>query len=296
MFTIMGASGKTGRATAEALLKQGEKVRVIARSKDHLKALVERGAEAAVGDAADAGFLAGALRGSSAAYVLIPPDLAHPDFSTYQDQLGETVIKAVKDSGVTHVVFLSSIGADRPGGTGPIAGLARQEKRFAAVAGLNVLALRPTYFFENHFNSLGLIKHQGINGSAMGGNYGFPQIAASDIGVAAAQLLRARDFKGMTVRELLGPRDLSLDEATKIIGAAIGKPDLKYVQFPYEAALQAMVGAGLSKSLASLYVEMQKAFNEGLIKSVEGRSARNTTPTRFEDFAAQTLAPAYRAQ
>jgi len=41
---------------------------------------------------------------------------------------------------------------------------------------------------------------------------------------------------------------------------------------------------------------MQKAFNEGLIKSVEGRSARNTTPTRFEDFAAQTLAPAYRAQ
>ena len=105
MFTIMGASGKTGRATAEALLKQGEKVRVIARSKDHLKALVERGAEAAVGDAADAGFLAGALRGSSAAYVLIPPDLAHPDFSAYQDQFGETVIKAVKDSGVTHVVW-----------------------------------------------------------------------------------------------------------------------------------------------------------------------------------------------
>ena len=87
-----------------------------------------------------------------------------------------------------------------------------------------------------------------------------------------------------------------LDEATKIIGAAIGKPDLKYVQFPYEAALQAMVGAGISKSMASLYVEMQKAFNEGVIKSVEGRNGRNTTATRFEDFAAQTLAPAYRAQ
>ena len=37
MITIMGASGKTGRAAAEALLKQDEKVRVIARAKDHLK-------------------------------------------------------------------------------------------------------------------------------------------------------------------------------------------------------------------------------------------------------------------
>jgi hypothetical protein len=48
--------------------------------------------------------------------------------------------------------------------------------------------------------------------------------------------------------------------------------------------------------MSSLYVEMARAFNDGLVKSVEGRNARNTTPTRFEDFAAQTLAPAYRSQ
>ena len=108
--------------------------------------------------------------------------------------------------------------------------------------------------------------------------------------------LHARDFKGSAMRELLGPRDLSLDEATRIIGAAIGKPDLKYVQFPYEAALDAMVSGGLSTSMATLYVEMSKAFNEGLVKPVEGRNARNTTLTRFEDFASTALAPAYRAQ
>jgi uncharacterized protein YbjT (DUF2867 family) len=144
--------------------------------------------------------------------------------------------------------------------------------------------------------SLPLIKHQGINGSAMAGNDAFPQIATSDIGAAAAQALRARDFKGSSVRELLGSRDLSLDEATRIMGAAIGKPDLKYVQFPYEAAFDAMVSAGLSKSMSTLYGEMARAFNDGLVKSVEGRNARNTTPTRFEDFVTQTLAPAYRAQ
>lgn len=296
MITVMGASGKTGGFAAAALLKQGEKVRVIARSKDHLKALVDNGAEPAVGDAADAGFLAGAFRGSAAVYTLIPPNVAHPDVPAYMDQIGEATVKAIKHSGVTHVVFLSSIGADRASGTGPIAGLHRQERRLASVPGLNGLALRPAYFFENHFMSFPLMRHKGINGSAMAGNYAFPQIATSDIGAAAAQALRVRDFNGSTVRELLGPRDLSLDEATRIIGAAIGRPDLKYVQFPYEAALDAMVGAGLSKSMSSLFVEMARAFNDGLVKSVEGRNARSTTPTRFEDFVTQTLAPAYRAQ
>ncbi|HLF23526.1 MAG TPA: hypothetical protein VI565_06335, partial [Burkholderiales bacterium] len=244
---------------------------------------------------ADARFLTAAFLGSDAVYTLIPPHIAHPDFPAYQDQIGETTIKAMRESGVTHAVFLSSVGADRATGTGPITGLYRQEKRLAAVPGLNSLSLRPGYFFENHFMSLPLIKHQGISGSAMGGNFGFAQIASGDIGAVAAEALRTRNFKGATARELLGPRDLSLDEATRIIGAAIGKPDLKYVQFPYEAALDAMVSAGLSKSMATLYVEMSKAFNEGLVKSVEGRNARNTTPTHFEDFAAQVFAPAYHA-
>jgi uncharacterized protein YbjT (DUF2867 family) len=295
MITIMGASGKTGRVAAETLLAQGEKVRVIARSKDHLKSFVDRGAEAAVGDAADTRFLTAAFLGSDAVYTLIPPHIAHPDFPAYQDQIGEATIKAVRDSGVTHVVFLSSLGAERATGTGPITGLHRQEKRLAAVAGLNALSLRPGYFFENHLMSLPLVKHQGINGSAMGGDYRFVQIASSDVGAAAAHALRSRDFKGFAVRELLGQRDLSLDEATRVIGGAIGKPDLKYVQFPYEAALDAMVNMGLSKSMASLYVEMSKAFNDGLVKSLEGRNARNTTPTRFEDFVTQVFAPAYRA-
>src|SRR5258706_15747220 len=89
MITIMGASGKTGRAAAEALLKQGKKVRVLARSKDHLKTLIDRGAEPAIGNATDANFLAGAFRGSDAVYALIPPDVTHPDFPAYQDQIGE---------------------------------------------------------------------------------------------------------------------------------------------------------------------------------------------------------------
>jgi uncharacterized protein YbjT (DUF2867 family) len=295
MITIMGATGKTGGVAARVLLEQGEKVRVISRSKDAVRDLVARGAQAALGEAADAAFLARAFRGSDAVYTLIPPDPSSADFPAQQDRVGEATAQAISDSGVHHVAFLSSLGAELPSGTGPITGLYRQEKRLAAIPGVNVLTLRAGYFFENHYFLLGLIKHQGIAGSAIAGDVPLAQVATEDIGVAAAQALRARDFRGFEVRELLGPRDLTLDETTRIIAAAIGKPDLKYVRFPYDAALDGMVTAGLSKSVASLYVEMSKAFNERRVRSVEGRNARNTTPTPFEDFATDVLAPAYRA-
>ncbi len=296
MITIMGASGKTGRAAAQTLLAQGEKVRAIARTKDHLQDLVARGAEAAVGDATDARFLASAFKGADAVYTLLPPNVTHPDVPAFQDQVGEATVRAIKDSGVKHVVLLSSYGAELPSGTGPIAGLHRQETRLAAVPGLNVLSLRAAYFFENHFMSLPLIKHQGINGSAISGDVAIAQVATGDIGAVAAQALRERHFERVSIREVLGPRDLSMDEATRIIGAAIGKPDLRYVQFPYEAALDGMMSAGLSRSMASLYVEMSKAFNEGIVKPVERRNARSATSTRFEDFVVNAIAPAYKAQ
>lgn len=58
-------------------------------------------------------------------------------------------------------------------------------------------------------------------------------IATRDIADVAARALRQRDWRGVVVRELLGERDLTFAEATRIIGARIGKPDLSYVQFPY---------------------------------------------------------------
>lgn len=295
MITVMGATGNTGRAVVDALLGAGHKVRVLGRSSDRLQPLAARGAEAVPGDPADAAYLARAFTGSDAVYTLIPPDATVPDYRAYQARMGEAIVEGVGRSGVRNVVLLSSIGAQHPSGTGPIAGLHAQEKRLAAISGLNALFLRAGYFYENHFATLGLIRHQGMNGSAFRGDVKLPMTAARDVGRLAADALMKLDFEGPTVRHALGAADLSMDEATRIIGEAIGHPDLRYVQFPYEAALDAMIGMGLSKSLASLYVEMSRGVNDGLVTNDQPRSAANTTPTRFEDFAKTALAPAYRA-
>src|SRR5262249_34701866 len=188
----------------------------------------------------------------------------------------------------------SSSGAHLREGTGPMVGLHRQEERLRKVTGLNVLALRPGFFFENHFATLGLISAQGINGGAIAGDLAFPQIATRDIAAVAAEALRRRDFNGFTVRELMGPRDLTMREATTILGQRIGKPELPYVQFPYPDFAQSLQQMGVSASLAQDYSEMARGFNEGRVRPTQPRAEQTTTPTRLEDFV-EELVTAYRA-
>ncbi len=294
MITIMGASGHTGRRIAELLLDSGEKVRALGRSKEKLAPLARKGAEIQTGNAADARFLASAFRGADGVFTLIPPDASSTDYRALQDTMGEAIAKAIRESGIGRVVFLSSVGADLPSGTGPIAGLHAQEARLRQLAGVDVLILRPGYFFENFEEMLGLIKHQGINGGAIAAEVELPMVATRDIADAAAKALQEGRFRGVSVRELLGPRDLSHQEATRILGARLGNPDLRYVQFPYEDFVKALVGSGLSEDIANQYAEMARALNEGKVKSLEGRRPENTTETRFEDFVV-ALEEAYRA-
>src|SRR5262249_54098167 len=131
-------------------------------------------------------------------------------------------------------------------------------------------------------------------GGAIAADLAFPQIATRDIAPVGAAALRARDFTGFTVRELMGPRDLTMREATRILGHKIGKPALAYVQFPYSDFAQSPQQMGLCESLAQDYADMARGFNEGRVKPTQPRGEQTTTPTRFEDFVEELVA-AYRA-
>jgi uncharacterized protein YbjT (DUF2867 family) len=294
MITVMGATGNTGKKIADILLTGGERVRGLGRTESKLAELQNAGADVMAGDTNDAAFLTNAFRDTDAVYTLLPTDPSSPDYRAAQDRQGEAIVKAVRDSGVKHVVALSSLGSDLSEGTGVIEGLHAQEERLEQLEGVNVLLLRPVSFFENFYNALGLIKQEGINGGSVVPDVLLPMIATRDIAEAAATALAKRDWKGVVVRELLGQRDLSYAEATRIIGERIGKPDLQYVQFSYADEANALVQAGMSESFANLYVEMTRAFNDRLIQPSSGRTPENTTPTRFEEFAGE-LAQAYKA-
>ena len=101
---------------------------------------------------------------------------------------------------------------------------------------------------------------------------------------------------GKQTRELLGERDLSMTEATAVIARGIGKPNLRYVQFPYDQVQEALTQMGVPPKGAAMYIEMYKAINAGILIPQEPRSPENTTPTSFENFIRDVFAPAYQGK
>lgn len=293
MYTITGATGNIGNVIADSLLSRGKQVRVIGRDEKRLKRFAERGADILAGSVEDASFLRKAFEGATAVFAMIPPDPQTPDLAKQQDGMGEAISSAIKFARVPNVVNLSSVGAEVDADTGPIAGLRRQEHRLNQLDA-NILHLTPTYFMENFVHNIGMIKHMGINGSPIHKDVSLGMIATRDIGNVAAERLLRLDFVGKTRQILLGPKNLTMVEATKILGQSIGKPDLPYVEFSYDDAEKGMIQAGLSPDIARSFNRMYRSFNEKKIGPYE-RNAQNTTPTTMEEFARQVFAPAFQA-
>jgi uncharacterized protein YbjT (DUF2867 family) len=261
-----------------------------------LRPFAAQGAEIFIGDVSDASAVTQALEQAHSAYVMIPPDLTSDDPLGHYDRVGDAIAFGIKTSKVKNVVALSSIGVDKPSGTGPVRGLHKFEQKLSGIEGVNVLFLRPGYFMENTLGQAAVIRMMGAVAGPFRPDLKLAMIATRDIGTAAANALLRLDFHGKQSRELQGQRDLDYTEVAAIIGKAIGKPDLRYVHPPNEQIRPALVQAGMSGELVDLILEMAGSLNSGYMGFLEPRSPQNTTATSFEAFVAEVFVPVYKQQ
>jgi uncharacterized protein YbjT (DUF2867 family) len=296
MYVVIGAAGNTGTVVARELLTRGQKVRAIGRSIDRLQPLVKLGAEAFVADLTDEEALARAFAGAKAAYVMLPPNMRSETVLAHDERAAGALAAAIETNRIKHVVALSSVGADKADKIGSVAALARLEQKLHHITGLNVICLRAGYLMENTLAQIGMIQAMGKTGGPLRGDLKLPMIATRDIGTFAGAALVKLDFTGKQTRELLGHRDLDMNEATAIIGSAIEKPDLQYMQLASEQVRRGLQQVGMSGNMADLLLEMSASLNSGHISALEKRSPANTTPTSFERFVTGMFVPLYKGK
>jgi uncharacterized protein YbjT (DUF2867 family) len=294
-YAIMGATGHIGTVLSEALLKKGNGVHAIGRDRAKLKKLEEKGAKTFSGAHDDAALLSKAFAGADAVFSLLPPGYTEEDYEAFQDKVGEAIKQALSKSNIQYVLNLSSYGAHLASGTGPVKGLNRHEKRLNAMPKINVLHMRPGFFMENLFFHIPQIKNSGIMGSTLKADLPLHMIATKDIGLKAAELLHALNFSGQSIFEQSGPRDVTMEEATAIIGKAIGNSDLEYIQFKDAEAEKGMLAAGMKPKFVKQMLEMNRSHNEGKFEYTQRLTSDNKGKTTIEEFVKTTLAPALMA-
>lgn len=294
-IVITGANGRVGNLVANALLAKGHKIRIVARDLAKVRELKERGAEIKIGSFKDASFMTDVFTGARAAFVLTPLNLTAVNLNEEQSLNIHGIIQGIKNSGIDNIVLLSAWGTELTEKSGGIMGCRLFENMLNDIPDINTVFLRPVWFMENFLYNLELIKMAGINGLAIKPEVKFPMIDTRDIAVAATEYLDDVSFKGKTVHYLSGPKEYSMIEVTHILGASIGKPKMKYIEFPKSVLKKGMVDSGkLSPDGADMLIEINHCISTGILKP-EPRSIKNTTPTTLEEFARTQFAPAYNS-
>jgi uncharacterized protein YbjT (DUF2867 family) len=294
-YVITGGAGNISKPLAEKLLKAGHDVTVISRNAENIKSLVDLGAKPAIGSVTDTAFLIKTFTGADAVYTMVPPNYATNDMKASIAEVGKNYVEALKAANIKYVVNLSSVGAHLPDGVGPVSGLYRVEKAMSELKNTNIKHLRPTYFFANFLGNVGMIKNMNIIGGNFGGaDFKMLLTDPSDIAEVAFEELANLNFTGHSFR-YIGSDERSTEDIAKILGNAVGKPQLPWVSFTDEQAYGGMLQAGLPENVAKNYAEMGHAMQDGsMFEDYWKHHPEKLGKTKLEDFA-KTFAAVYNS-
>lgn len=289
-FVVTGSLGNISKPLAEKLLAAGHSVTVVSSRADKTAQIEAMGAKAAIGSVDDVAFLTRTFTGADAVYTMVPPNFGAANWKKYIADIGENYAEAIHGAGVKNVVNLSSMGAHMAESCGPVSGLFFVEKALNALDGVNVKHLRPGFFYTNFLANAGMAKHMGIIGGNYGENAKLVLVHPIDIAEVAAEEIQGLKFKGKSIRYIVS-EEKTTSEVAAILGKAIGKPELPWVNFKDEETLGGMLQAGVPEEIAKNYAEMGAAMRSGEMDS----DYLKNKPTMFGKTKFEAFAPVFAA-
>ena len=260
---VIGGTGKTGRKVVEGLKKQGQNVRVGARS--HTPAF----------DWHDPATWPGALAGMDKVYIVYYPDLAVP--GAYEAVKGLT--EEAKKAGVKKAVLLSGKGEKE----------AERCEQVVADSGLDYTLVRASWFNQNFSESF-------LMDPILAGYVALPMpdakipfVDTGDIADVVVKALLDDAHNGKTYA-VTGPRAITFEEAVREIAASTGKA-IKYQPVSLDDYSAMMKSAGVPSDYIWLFdylfrEVLGKPENQEISNDVEKVLGRK--PKDFSEFARET--------
>lgn len=292
-ITITGSLGNISKPLAQILKAAGHELTIVSSNPDKAAEIEALGAKAAIGSLVDAAFITSAFAGADAVYAMVPPNFGAADLRAYMGQTGKNYAEAIRQSGVKRVVALSSIGAHLDSGTGPIKGIHDVEGILSGLEDVDVKFIRAPFFYVNLFNDIPMIKNAGILGANYPANARLVMVHPTDIAAAVAEELQ-QGFTGKSVRYLVSD-ETTTTQLAKTLGAAIGQPELPWVEFTDEQAYGGMTEHGVPEEMAKNFVEMGSAIRSGAIwEDYDKHPPLTTGKIKLADFAKE-FAEVYNA-
>ncbi|NUT79292.1 NmrA family NAD(P)-binding protein [Pseudomonas sp. C1C7] len=259
---VSGATGRTGGAAIDELLRMGKRVRAYVRSDDdRAAALRERGVDIAIGDFTDIDAIRAAMEGIRSAYFLYPLASGIIEGAAYFAQ-------AAKETGVQAIVNMSQISARRESRSH----LAQDHwisERVFDWSGVPTTHLRPTFFadwlvyphFAKEILATGKIDFPFENGR-------HAPISSDDQGRVIAHLLANPAGHEGRIYSLHGPVEMNHTEIAAAMSEALGI-EIRYAPTSIEAFKDKMEQQyRFPAALVQHLVEVAQDYRDGVFAGV----------------------------
>lgn len=264
---VTGSTGHISKPLTEELVQKGHAVTVISSKSEKQKEIENLGAIAAIGTLEDVDFLTKTFSGADVVYSMVPPAnyFDHNlDLIAYYQNIGDNYAQAINNSGVKKVVNLSTFGGDLDKGNGILLGAHNVEEILNKLpSDVAITHVRPTSFFYNLFAYTNMIKEAGLIAANYGADDVIPWVSPFDIASVVAEELLS-PFTGRKAR-YIASEELTGNETAAILGAAIGKPDLKWILVPDEQVQSSLEQIGMNPKIAAGMVEMYGSLHNGVL-------------------------------
>lgn len=285
---VTGSLGHISKPLTEELVGKDYQVTVVSSNAERQKDIEEIGATAAIGLLEDADFLTATFTGADAVYTMVPPANywdQNLDLLAYYHRLGNNYAQALRQTGVRRVVNLSTIGGHLEKGNGILLGAHDVEEILNKLPpDVSITHMRPTSFFYNLYGYAEMIKNTGVITANYGGEDIVPWVAPVDIAAAIAEEITMPPA-GRRVRYVASDERTCTDTA-RVLGAAIGKPDLKWRRVTDEQTRSGLEAIGMNPRIAAGLVEMYAGFHSGLLSEDYNRHKPKVLgKVKLEDFA-----------
>ncbi len=287
---VTGGSGVVGEAVVRALLRRGHAVRLLARHADEEARTWPDGVEPHAGDVTQPGTLRGAADGCDAVLHLVgivdeaPP---HATFARVNVEGTQHVVDEATRAGVPHLVYVSSLGAER--GASPYHRSKHAGEQIARRFGGRWVVVRPGNVYGPGDEVVSLLLRMVRTLPAVpviaGGDQPFQPVWADDVGEALAEAVERDDLAGQTL-DVAGPERTSMHDLLDRFARLTGREPLRVPLPGPLAALGVKVAGALGVPLP-INESQLTMLAEGNVIDDPSRNALQhalrVTPTPLDD-------------
>jgi uncharacterized protein YbjT (DUF2867 family) len=256
MHIILGGTGNVGSAVAQALLKRGEPIIVVAHDSSKATALRQQGADVAILDVHDVESLRSVFRQGQRLFLLNPPAAPSADPVAEERRSLAAILSAINGAGLEKIVAESTYGAKPGKRLGDLGVLYEMEQALTAQPVLTTI-VRAAYYMSNWGASLPAARDRGAIQTFYPKDFKLPMVAPSNIGELVARLMTEPiDRTGLHFIE--GPDRYSSQDVAIALAATLGCP-VEAQSVPRDRWLVTLNGMGFSDEAAESFANMTAA-------------------------------------